>query len=55
MTAKASVTRAELARMLRAVTDAGLTVSEIVMADGEARFVLASKPEVTQSGRPIEW
>lgn len=55
MTAKASVTKAEVARMLRAVADAGMSVKEIIVAEGQARFVLAEPPKVPQSGRPLEW
>lgn len=55
MTARATVTKADMARTLKAVKDAGLTVREIIMSDGEARFVLAEASKVPHAGQPKEW
>jgi hypothetical protein len=55
MTARASNTAADMARALKALADAGLTVREVIMKGGEARLVLADRKDMPQGPRPKEW
>lgn len=55
MTARASNTASELARTLKALAQAGMTVREVVIKGGEARLILADAKESKQGPKPKEW
>lgn len=58
MTKPTSVTMSEIARSLRAVADAGLSVREVVLEEKRVRIVtvpVADSDEKEQGPKPKQW